>query len=360
MAARRDDGDRRGRAPARLDAAAREDSGAWCRRRSASPREPPTITVDVADWVPRKLAAILCHRSQMVDGHPVRRARRDAMARRLLGVEYFPSRGHRDRLACRVLEAPMNIELLDILRCPFCGGRLELVTLDVPPVDCGSDSRRHPRMPLLHLSGRGRHSGAASAAGGDRRARAHRGRPSRPGAARDGRPRRRDARPNDSRPRRRRRRRPTATSSRRSGPKFEGGYFLYRFSDPTFIVANAVVRAVAGTVLQRQAARRGHLRRLGSPDPVADGSVVAGRRCSRICSLPKIWLGRRFTAPGCEPVCCDGNATDAVRTRRVRLRDVLGRLSVHLDQAAVRRRAVAPGRRTRRRARWSSTTRTIS
>jgi len=23
--------------------------------------------------------------------------------------------------------------------------------------------------------------------------------------------------------------------------------------------------------------------------------------------FPKIWLGRRFTAPGCEPVCCDGN-----------------------------------------------------
>jgi hypothetical protein len=23
---------------------------------------------------------------------------------------------------------------------------------------------------------------------------------------------------------------------------------------------------------------------------------------------PKIWLARRFTAPGCEPVCCDGNA----------------------------------------------------
>src|SRR5437764_562539 len=22
----------------------------------------------------------------------------------------------------------------------------------------------------------------------------------------------------------------------------------------------------------------------------------------------KIWLARRFTAPGCEPVCCDGNA----------------------------------------------------
>jgi len=23
--------------------------------------------------------------------------------------------------------------------------------------------------------------------------------------------------------------------------------------------------------------------------------------------FPKIWMGRRFTAPGCEPVCCDGN-----------------------------------------------------
>ena len=22
----------------------------------------------------------------------------------------------------------------------------------------------------------------------------------------------------------------------------------------------------------------------------------------------KVWLARRFTAPGCEPVCCDGNA----------------------------------------------------
>src|ERR1700682_802639 len=33
------------------------------------------------------------------------------------------------------------------------------------------------------------------------------------------------------------------------GPNFEGGYFLYRFSDPAYLVANAVVRAVAGTAL---------------------------------------------------------------------------------------------------------------
>src|SRR5258705_4334302 len=91
------------------------------------------------------------------------------------------------------------------------------------------------------------------------------------------------------------------------GPNFEGGYFLYRFSDPTYIVANAVVRAVAGTVLH--GARRavdicggsGHLTRslmdLSSPPPVLADLYFA-----------KVWLARRFPAPGCEPVCCDGNA----------------------------------------------------
>jgi LmbE family N-acetylglucosaminyl deacetylase len=50
--------------------------------------QPATITVDVANWVPRKLAAILCHRSQMVDGHPFAQLC-EADARRLLGVEHF-------------------------------------------------------------------------------------------------------------------------------------------------------------------------------------------------------------------------------------------------------------------------------
>ena len=49
---------------------------------------PPTITVDVSDWVPCKLAAILCHRTQMVEGHPFAQLC-DADARRLLGVEHF-------------------------------------------------------------------------------------------------------------------------------------------------------------------------------------------------------------------------------------------------------------------------------
>jgi uncharacterized protein YbaR (Trm112 family) len=91
------------------------------------------------------------------------------------------------------------------------------------------------------------------------------------------------------------------------GPNFEGGYFLYRFSDPTYVVAQAVVRAVAKTVLG--GARRaidicggsGHLTRslleLSTNSPVLADLYFA-----------KMWLARRFTAPGCEPVCCDGNA----------------------------------------------------
>ncbi len=120
------------------------------------------------------------------------------------------------------------------------------------------------------------------------------------------------------------------------GPNFEGGYFLYRFSDPTFVVADAVVRAVAGTVL-RSGGRAldvcggsGHLTRalvpLSSPAPVLADLF-----------FPKIWLARRFTAPGAMPVCCDGNVAAAVRARLVRLRDVLRRVHVHLDEAAVRR-----------------------
>ena len=91
------------------------------------------------------------------------------------------------------------------------------------------------------------------------------------------------------------------------GPDFEGGYFLYRFSDPTYIVAQAVARAIAGAVLhgKRRAVDvcggSGHLTRvlmdLSSPAPVLADLF-----------FPKMWLARRFTAPGCEPVCCDGNA----------------------------------------------------
>ena len=199
----------------------------------------------------------------------------------------------------------MNIDLFDILRCPFCGGRFELVTsmfhqsiedqiLDgilgchccIFPVVDG--------IPVLHLQ-----ANAIAA-----REHIEAGHPALALRAMVGLEAGEQAERFEAAA-------ASSTSTYRDiveslGPGFEGGYFLYRFSDPTFVVANAVVRAVAGTVLQGR--RRavdicggsGHLTRslmdLSSPPPVLADLY-----------FPKIWLGRRFTAPGCEPVCCDGN-----------------------------------------------------
>jgi hypothetical protein len=91
------------------------------------------------------------------------------------------------------------------------------------------------------------------------------------------------------------------------GASFEGGYFLYRFSDPTFLVANAIVTSVARAVLGDGGRAidvcggSGHLTRsllpLSSPPPVLADLYFS-----------KAWLAQRFTAPGCEPVVCDGNS----------------------------------------------------
>jgi uncharacterized protein YbaR (Trm112 family) len=91
------------------------------------------------------------------------------------------------------------------------------------------------------------------------------------------------------------------------GVNFEGGYFLYRFSDPTFLVANAVVTAVARAVLGADGRAidicggSGHLTRALVP-LAARPPIVADLYFS------KAWLARRFTAPGCEAVACDGNS----------------------------------------------------
>ena len=200
----------------------------------------------------------------------------------------------------------MHIALLDILRCPYCGGRLELVTSMFHRTE--GDSIRDgilgchccifavvDGIPVMHLQ-----PSSTSA-----RAHVEAGRPELAlrvmvGLEDAGGAERFEAVTKS----------PMATykdTVEALGPNFEGGYFLYRFSDPTYVVAHAVVRSIAGTVLH--GARRavdvcggsGHLTRalmdLSSPAPVLADLYFA-----------KVWLGRRFTAPGCEPVCCDGNA----------------------------------------------------
>jgi uncharacterized protein YbaR (Trm112 family) len=199
----------------------------------------------------------------------------------------------------------MHIQTLDILRCPFCGGRLELVTSmfhrsiedQIHDGILGCHCCIFPivdGIPVLHLQ-----PAAVTA-----RNHVEEGRPGLALRAMVGLENEAYAERFEA-----------AVASEKStyrdivealGPNFEGGYFLYRFSDPTFIVASAVVRSVARTVLKggRRAldicGGSGHLTRalldLSSPPPVLADLYFA-----------KIWLGRRFTAPGCEPVCCDGN-----------------------------------------------------
>ena len=171
------------------------------------------------------------------------------------------------------------------------------------------DPRRHPRLPLLHLPGRRRHSGDASAAAGDGRARARRGRTPRP--ARGGRcsastttaqAERFDALAGI------RQLRPIATSSRRSARASKAATFSTAFPIRPTSSPHAVVRAVAGTVLQRRRARHRCLRRLGSSDALAAWTCRRRRRCSPICISRRSGWRAASPRPGCEAVCCDGNA----------------------------------------------------
>lgn len=200
----------------------------------------------------------------------------------------------------------MHITTLDLLRCPYCGSRLSFV-----------DSMFHRRdgdelhdgilgcqccifplvdgIPVLHL-----HPAAVSA-----REQMEAGAPERARRTMIGIESEHDAEAFEAAAA------SPLTTYRETveaiGPNFEGGYFLYRFSDPTFIVADAVVRAVAATVLAGD----------GRAIDICGGSGHLTRSLLELSSAPpiladlyfaKIWLARRFTAPGCEPVCCDGNA----------------------------------------------------
>ena len=200
----------------------------------------------------------------------------------------------------------MRRETLDILRCPYCGGRLELVTSlyfrrdgdEIHDGVLGCHCCIFPvvsGIPVLHLlEPATRARDEVQAGRPDRARRIMFGLDDEDQAARF-----EDVAASES-------------GTYRElvdalGPKFEGGYFLYRFSDPTYVVAEAVVRAVAGTVLKNGGRAvdlcggSGHVTRLllglSTPAPVIADLYFA-----------KVWLARRFTAPGCEPVCCDGNA----------------------------------------------------
>ena len=199
----------------------------------------------------------------------------------------------------------MLLSTLDILRCPYCGGGLTLVTSMFHRRD---DDEIHDGIlgchccifavidgiPVMHLE-----TGSAAA-----RAHVEAGRPDLArrvmlGLEGDEQVTRLDELAASD----------TATYRdfvRTLDPSPEGGYFLYRFSDPSYLVAHSLTRAVAGAVL------RGG----GRAIDICGGSGHLTRALMDLSTSPpvladlyfsKIWLARRFTAPGCEAVCCDGN-----------------------------------------------------
>lgn len=143
----------------------------------------------------------------------------------------------------------MNIATLDIPRCPYCGGRLDLVTAMFHRRD-GDDVHDGilgcqccifaivDGIPVMHLDGSSKTARAHVEAG-------------RPDLARR-------AMFNLDDEAHAARFDEVASSHAATyrdvvdalGPTFEGGYFLYRFPDPTYIVADAVVRSVASAVLK--------------------------------------------------------------------------------------------------------------
>ena len=86
----------------------------------------------------------------------------------------------------------------------------------------------------------------------------------------------------------------------------EADCFLYRFSDPTFLTAEALLDSLAHDRRPRGRALdicggSGHLTRVLMRQPGGDGVVLAD------LFFWKLWLASRITAPGCVAVCCDAN-----------------------------------------------------
>jgi SAM-dependent methyltransferase/uncharacterized protein YbaR (Trm112 family) len=200
----------------------------------------------------------------------------------------------------------MNKDLLDILRCPYCGSRLRLLGGRAPDaggnrITCGVLQCQCCAYPVVDgvpylrtgkaaekamaLLGTGDRDGALVALLGLDETRA---------AFRD----LRDG---------------VGTTFREMLGTLcsdaEGAYLLYRFSDPTYLCSRAVLEAVGQD--HRCFTRR-----------VLDVGGGAGHLTRTLCRLAgpgaevvladvaywKVWLAKRFVAPDCDPLCCDANA----------------------------------------------------
>ncbi|MGD8601561.1 MAG: hypothetical protein PVF19_09460 [Gemmatimonadota bacterium] len=93
----------------------------------------------------------------------------------------------------------------------------------------------------------------------------------------------------------------------------EGTYFLYRLTDPTYVAAEGVLRAIAqpewpfeGRVLDL-CGGSGHLTRVLSGLRPGEARPTAATVLADL-HFWKLWLARRYVAPDVEAVCCDANS----------------------------------------------------
>ncbi|MEZ5285696.1 MAG: hypothetical protein R2712_12995 [Vicinamibacterales bacterium] len=200
----------------------------------------------------------------------------------------------------------MRTTLLDLLRCPFCGGRLNLLdnaalVRATDRIESGviwCDCCAFPvvaGIPVLKADDTCREAIRALEAGHHDRARAvllgldDDGRRALEGLLSA----------------------PDGATYRAAidilSPDPEGTYFVYRFSDPTFLMAEAILRVLAGApgaftgrVLDL-CGGSGHLTRVLT-------SCLPGREVVLAdVYFWKLWLARTFTAPAALPICCDAN-----------------------------------------------------
>ncbi len=91
-------------------------------------------------------------------------------------------------------------------------------------------------------------------------------------------------------------------------PDPEGTYFVYHFSDPTYVMAQSMVQATGPHRAMRSGrvidvcGGSGHLTRaLCAMEPAGETVLVD-------LFFWKLWLAKTITAPACVPVCCDANS----------------------------------------------------
>ena len=83
----------------------------------------------------------------------------------------------------------------------------------------------------------------------------------------------------------------------------EADYMLPRFSDPTYLLIEALLDALGGSGRALDlCGGSGHLTRVLLRQPQRAGAVLAD------VHFWKLWLAARIVAPQCEPVCCDANS----------------------------------------------------